>query len=84
MNKLDKIIQSQETFDMECDRRTAIISVSDCRKVALEFAKHILEEAAENAQVLPEPKHEPDKWQFAKVDKESIKSVLNKYLQNNS
>jgi hypothetical protein len=80
MNTLDKIIQSQETFDMDYDRHTCIISVSDCRRVAIEFAKHILKEAAENAQILPEPKHEPDKWQHAKVDKESITSVLNKYL----
>jgi hypothetical protein len=78
MNKLEEIIERNRIQFLKLNNHTSISDL--CKVVALEFAKHILEEAAKNAEILPEPKHAPDLWQFAKVDKESITSVIKRYL----
>lgn len=84
MDKLDEIIQKQnlENGSVEIPYTgREILSVRECKKIALEFAKHILDEAAESANVgehYPNP-YDPDSL-IHLVDKKSITDVLNKYL----
>jgi hypothetical protein len=55
------------------------ITLDDIKELMLKAIKDALEKAAENAEVLPEPEHMPDFWQFARIDKETITSVIDHY-----
>jgi hypothetical protein len=73
MNKLDEIIEKY---------KPCINPDEYAKAVALEFAKHILEEAADNAFVrfIDNPKLSNLNHQTEIVDKQSITDTLNKYL----
>jgi hypothetical protein len=66
-----------ENYDYKNKRYITIENILYLMKDVVEDA---LNEAAENAEILPEPKDCPDLWQHAKVDKESIKYLIDKYL----
>jgi hypothetical protein len=82
MNKLDEIIEKNKIQFLESNNN---ISINDlCKTVAIEFAKYILEEAAENVKFETEYYvNDEGLWDTRltnKIAKESITSVINKYL----
>lgn len=77
MNKLDKII---EEVTQRIHARGYSTKELYAKEVALEFAKHILEEAAENAErQWVSDGYSTGMWQEV-VTKQSITDTLNKYL----
>lgn len=76
MNKLDEIIESKYPVFAAGD---GMYSTNVVKQIALEFARHILEEAAENAKLKKEEWCEGDE-NYQCVDKQSIVDTLNKYL----
>lgn len=79
MNKLDEIIEDANK-EQSLDKRLV-------KQLAIKFAKHILDEAAENAKIAnkkvlcDDPKEGDSAYMNIQViDKESITSVINKYL----
>ena len=99
MNKLDEIIQKQNLqngFVTYPFTGREILSVKECKQIAIEFAKHILEEAADNANLIGKPYHNQsrpieysdgvyecrsnDSDYQWRVNRESITEILNKYL----
>lgn len=81
MNKLDEIIANEAGKYYKIDPDDGAYTEKEVRQIALEFAKHILEEAAENAYVDSSYVQgccmDSDDYT---VNKQSITEVLNKYL----
>lgn len=67
MTKLDEIFEKYSPDIM--------MDIQDFKVATLEFAKHILKEAADNAKV-----DKSVNFGWEKVDKKSITDTLNKYL----
>ena len=83
MDKLDEIITKvdEDFYKANSYYQSLTKPESFAIQVALEFAKHILEEAAENAEVeehYPNP-YDPDSLIHI-VNKQSITDTLNNYL----
>jgi hypothetical protein len=73
MNKLDEIIESKYPVFAAGD---GMYSTNVVKQIALEFAKHILEEAVENAKTIQDKEF----YCLSSVNKQSITDTLNKYL----
>lgn len=79
MNKLEEIIEKQDSYS----NHTNVIKIGDAKQVAIEFAKHILKEAAENVKTIREEEYDNrlgEYFYYDYVDKKSITDTINKYL----
>jgi hypothetical protein len=90
MNKLDKIFDkySEHLRDADGEFEGDFLDKEDFKKAAIDFAKHILEEASNSAELTEVSFYSEDgvcqtsteMGDNYELNKESITSVINKYL----